>query len=330
MLEQELGGRERALAARRWLYAKTPPETLPASLPGVSRSALERLRARAPFPPWHLVSRTESRDKTRKFVLDFGGALVETVLIPGRNRSTVCLSSQAGCSRHCRFCATANLGLLRPLSASEIVLQYLVARAAAPPGAEARNVVFMGMGEPMDNLDQVLQAIVHLTEPPLPALARGHVTVSTSGVIPGMRRFLREGRGHLALSLNATTDEVRRRLMPHGARWPIGALLEVLQEEARKSRRYFIEYVLLDSVNDSDEDARRLVALLRGLPAHVNLIPHNPYPGTRFQPSGKERVARFREIVISGGVRCLMRKRMGDDIAAACGQLSLQATLHET
>ena len=327
MAEGYLGSRARALAARRWLYRGAPPTTLPTSLPGISPTVLARLRKAAPFPPWHLRSRYASADGTQKFVLDFDGALVETVLIPGRSRSTVCLSSQAGCSRRCSFCATGSLGLFRSLSASEIVLQYLVTRSSAAPEAPARNVVFMGMGEPLDNLDEVLQAIVHLTEPPVPALSQCHVTLSTSGVLPGIRRFLREGRGHLALSLNATTDAVRERLMPHSAQWPIGALLKVLREEAhaKRGRRYFIEYVLLDSVNDTDEDARRLVVLLQGLPAHVNLIPHNPFPGTHLKPSSSERVARFQDIVRAAGVRCLVRKRMGDDIAAACGQLSLQA-----
>jgi 23S rRNA (adenine2503-C2)-methyltransferase len=322
-----LGSRTAALAAKRWLHQASPPTALPSHLPGVSRAAVARLCEVAPLPVWRLHSRSLSSDGTLKLVIGFEDALVETVLIPGRSRSTVCLSSQAGCSRRCTFCATAGLGFNRSLSSSEIVLQYIVARSFARPESPARNVVFMGMGEPMDNLDEVMRAITHLTEPPFPALSEGHVTVSTSGIVPGMRRFLREGRGCLALSLNATSDALRQRLMPHTAQWPISSLLGVLREEAggRKRRRYFIEYVLWNSVNDGDEDARRLAALLEGLPAHVNLIPHNSFPGADFSPPPPERVARFQCVVRQGGVPCFVRRQKGHDIAAACGQLSLQA-----
>jgi len=182
---------------------------------------------------------------------------VETVLIPGPGRSTVCVSSQSGCTRHCQFCATATLGFTRPLAAGEIVLQYLVARAAAPREDPARNVVFMGMGEPMDNLDAVLAAVNRLTDEGAPRLSAANVTVSTSGVVPGMERFLRECPAHLALSLNATTDAQRERLMPHNKVWPIAALLDTLRvDHGRGSgRRYFIEYVLWEGVNDSDADS---------------------------------------------------------------------------
>jgi 23S rRNA (adenine2503-C2)-methyltransferase len=203
------------------------------------------------------------------------------------------------------------------------VLQYLVARsfATAPP----RNVVFMGMGEPMDNLEQVMRSIVHLTEPPMPALAETHVTVSTSGVVPGIRRFLREGRGNLAVSLSATTDAARTSLVPHGARWPIHALLDALREglEWRRNRRYLIEYVLFEGMNDGEEDARALAALLAGLPARVNLIPHNPFPGSRLTAPSRERVELFQRVVRASGLRCLVRRPFGADVAAACGQLAL-------
>jgi len=183
----------------------------------------------------------------------------------------------------------------------------------------------MGMGEPMDNLDAVMSAVDRLLEPPLPRVGAQHVTVSTSGVLPGMKRFLREGRGHLALSLNATTDAAREALMPQNRQWPIGDLLEALREDQRRGsgRRYFIEYVLWDGVNDTDADADRLVELLRGLNAHVNLIPHNPFAGNPLRPPSPERVQRFWKLVADGGVRCLVRQPRGREIAAACGQLAL-------
>ena len=324
-LSAVLGSRTRARSARRWLYAARPvPASLPAAIPGVARAAWEALRQSAPMPEWRLVERSRAGDGTVKYALDLRGALVETVLIPGRSRSTVCVSSQAGCTRSCRFCATASLGFGRNLDAGEIVLQYVIAHAETPASAPARNVVFMGMGEPMDNLDQVLRAVELLTDEAEPRLAASHVTVSTSGVLPGMRRFLREGRGQLALSLNATTDQQRDRLVPHNASWPLAALLHALREDQRRGsgRRYFIEYVMWEGENDTDEDARRLVGLLEGLPAHVNLIPHNPFPGSELRPPRPEAVQRFQKELAAAGVRCLVREPRGRDIAAACGQLA--------
>jgi 23S rRNA (adenine2503-C2)-methyltransferase len=320
-----LGSRTRALAARRWLFEARPlPSGLPDCIPGVNARAWSAVREAAPLPDWSVAERRQAPDGTTKLALALGPATVETVLIPAEGRSTVCVSSQAGCTRDCRFCATATLGFSRALTAAEIVLQYAVAAAEAAPATPARNVVFMGMGEPMDNLDEVLAAVEVLTEDAAPRLSWRHVTVSTSGVLPGMKRFLKEGRAHLALSLNATTDEQRDRLMPHNRVWPIESLLEALREDqARGSgRRYFIEYVLWQDVNDTDEDARRLVALLDGLAAHVNLIPHNVLEGNPLRPPPDERVLAFQGRVREGGVRCLIRWPRGRQIAAACGQLA--------
>ena len=329
-----LGSRTRAAAARRWLFRGGPvPETLPARIPGVTPAAWDAVRVAAPLPPWRLQARAASSDGTVKYALDLAGAVVETVLIPARGRSTVCVSSQAGCSRACGFCATARLGLARSLDAGEIVLQYAIAAAEAPAGAPARNVVFMGMGEPMDNLDAVMAAVDRLLERPRPALSAAHVTVSTSGVLPGMKRFLREGRGNLALSLNATTDAQRERLMPHNRTWPIRALLAALREDQGRhpDRRYFVEYVLWEGVNDGPEDAARLVALLDGLNAHVNLIPHNVLDDSggrshsladRLRPPADDVVLRFQKTLAAARIRCLVRWPRGRDIAAACGQLA--------
>ncbi len=320
-----LGSRTRALAVRRWLFDGGPvPESLPVRLPGVSAASWSVLREKAPLPAWSLADERRAPDGTTKLALTLGTATVETVLIPGKGRSTVCVSSQAGCTQRCGFCATATLGFTRALTAGEIVLQYAIARAAAPPDAPARNVVFMGMGEPMDNLDAVLAAVRILTEEGLPGLAASHVTVSTSGVLPGMKRFLKESAAHLALSLNATTDAQREALMPQNRSWPIARLLGALREDHERGsgRRYFIEYVLWDGVNDSDADADRLVGLLRDLPAHVNLIPHNPYDASPLRPPPDARVLAFQDRVHRGGVRCLVRWPRGQEIAAACGQLA--------
>ena len=324
-LTEILGSRTRALAARKWLFSQRPlPATLPPRIPGVSQGAWDALRAAAPLPEWRVAERTRAADGTTKIALALGSAAIETVLIPADGRSTVCVSSQAGCTRECRFCATAAIGFSRPLTAGEIVLQCAVAAAESTPAQPTRNVVFMGMGEPMDNLDEVMAALEILTDAAAPRLAWTHLTVSTSGVLPGMKRFLRESRAHLALSLNATTDAQREGLMPHNRVWPIAALLAALRADAArgKGRRYFIEYVLWRDLNDTDDDARRLVALLAGLPAHVNLIPHNPFEGNLLEPPSEERVLAFQRVVRDGGVRCLVRWPRGREIAAACGQLA--------
>jgi 23S rRNA (adenine2503-C2)-methyltransferase len=322
-----LGSRTRALAARRWLFDVRPaPSALPERVPGVNPRAWEAVRGEAPLPEWRLADRQVAPDGTVKLALALRDAAIETVLIPAGERSTVCVSSQAGCTRHCVFCATATLGFRRQLSAGEIVLQYLVARAEAPPDQPPRNVVFMGMGEPMDNLDAVLGAVSALTDAGAPGLSWEHVTVSTAGVLPEMQRFLRSSRAQLALSLNATTDEQRERLMPHNRVWPIPKLLGALRDDHERGsrRRYFIEYVLWNGVNDTDDDASRLTSLLAGLPAHVNLIPHNAFAGSAFEPPAPERVLAFQRIVHDAGVRCLVRWPRGREIAAACGQLALR------
>jgi 23S rRNA (adenine2503-C2)-methyltransferase len=323
-----LDSRTRAVALRKWLYgARRVPQALPESVPGIAQTAWRTLRAGTSLPAWRLVDRRVAADGTVKCAIDFSGATVETVFIPGRLRSTVCVSSQAGCTRRCAFCATASLGFSRQLTAAEILMQYLVAAAEAPLGRPARNVVFMGMGEPMDNLDAVFAAVDLLTENPVPGLAESHVTISTSGVLPGLRRFLAGGRGQLALTLSATTDEVRERLIPHNRQWPIADLLAALRKDprARPGRRHLIAYVLWAGVNDSDDDARRLAELLAGLPVHVNLIPHNPVPTSALAAPCVARITRFHAILRERGLPCVVRQSRGPEIAAACGQLALQA-----
>ena len=275
------------------------------------------------LPEVRVAERRIAADGTTKLLLVLDAGAIETVLIPARGRSTVCVSSQVGCTRSCTFCATATLGFARNLRADEIVAQFLIARALAPAGAPASNVVFMGMGEPMDNLDHVLTAVEVLTQAPAPQLGHAQVTVSTSGVAPGMRRFLAESRGSLALSLNGTIDAQRTALMPHGKTWPIDELLEILREDHRAHPRrvHFIEYVMFDGLNDSDEDAVRIVALLAGINARLNLIPHNPIAASALRAAPVARIQAFHQLVSERGLRCIVRWPRGQDIAAACGQL---------
>jgi 23S rRNA (adenine2503-C2)-methyltransferase len=324
-LAELLGSRTRAAVARRWLYrGGAVPGALPPRLPGINVAAWDAVRAAAPLPRWRMAGREESADGTVKYAIDLAGAVVETVLIPARGRSTVCVSSQAGCSRACTFCATAALGLVRSLDAGEILLQYAIAAADAPAGSPVRNVVFMGMGEPMDNLDVVMEAIERLLEAPYPGLSAAHVTVSTSGVVPGMKRFLREGRGRLALSLNATTDAQRARMIPHTRTWPIAALLDTLREDRalHPDRRAFIEYVLWEGINDTPEDAARLAGLLDGLDAQVNVIPHNGVAGSALRAPADDAVRAFQAALTARGVHGIVRWPRGRDVAAACGQLA--------
>ncbi len=326
-LTHALGSRTRALEALKWLYAQRPvPAVLPDEVPGVSHRQWRPFVRATPWVAPRVTERQESPDGTTKYALDFDGASVETVRIPAKGRSTICLSSQAGCTRKCVFCATKELGFIRQLKAEEMVAQYLLARSEAPLTQPARNVVFMGMGEPMDNLDEVLRAVEILTQSPAPQLRATSVTVSTSGVLPGLRRFLAESSASLALSLNATTDEVRAQVMPQNKSWPIAALLDALREDTarrRGKRDYFIEYVLFGGLNDTDADVERLVALLRGIPSRVNLIPYNPYPGTGLRTPTTERVLAFHAQLVARGVLTLVRWPRGREIAAACGQLVL-------
>ena len=328
-LSAQLGSRTRALETIKWLYAQRPtPSALPEQLPGVSQKIWQPFRAHAALTVPKVKERQIAPDGTTKYALEFQGTLVETVRIPTEHRSTICVSSQAGCSRRCVFCATKELGFHRQLLAEEMVAQYLVARAEAPPEAPARNVVFMGMGEPFDNLDEVLRAVEVLTQSPAPQLKATSVTVSTSGVLPGMKRFLNESPASLALSLNATTDAQREALMPQNKSWPIAALLGELAEDAARNprRQHFIEYVMFEGVNDSDEDADRLVQLMKPLRARVNLIPHNPFPGSPLKAPTDARLRLFHQQVVAQGQLCLVRWPRGREIAAACGQLVLSAT----
>lgn len=326
-LTSELGSRARAIETLHWLYAQRPlPDSLPDAIPGVSHRAWQPFRARAQLVLPRVVQRQASPDGTTKYALDFSGTSVETVRIPAQGRSTICVSSQAGCTRACVFCATKELGFIRQLKAEEMVAQYLLARSEAPAHQPASNVVFMGMGEPMDNLDEVLRAVEVLTQGPEPQLRQASVTVSTSGVLPGLRRFLAESKASLALSLNATTDEVRAQVMPQNKTWPISALVDALREDVVRragKRDYFIEYVLFGGLNDTEADADRLAELLAGIPSRVNLIPYNPFPGTGLKIPQPSTVQAFHARLVKQGLLTLIRWPRGRDIAAACGQLVL-------
>jgi 23S rRNA (adenine2503-C2)-methyltransferase len=280
-----------------------------------------------------IESRYISDDGTRRYLMKtHDGLPVETVFIPEERRDTICFSSQSGCPLQCTFCLTAQLGLLRSLTASEIVEQIQIALNDAygtgvkPP--RGTNLVAMGAGEPLLNLDQLLKALRVMSDPQGMHIVPNRVTVSTAGVVPRILELAQiADRPHLAISLAAPTDELRNELMPINKRWPIEELLSacrVFEKTLKPNERLTFEYVMLDGVNDSNEQARQLANLLNrhDIKAKVNLIPHNPADPLPYRPSTDETVERFKNILESKGIHTYVRRPRGRDIFAACGQLA--------
>ncbi|PKA64601.1 23S rRNA (adenine2503-C2)-methyltransferase [Apostasia shenzhenica] len=265
-------------------------------------------------------------DGTRKILFTLkDGLVIETVVIPcSRGRTTVCVSSQVGCAMNCQFCYTGRMGLRRHLITAEIVEQAVFARRLfSSEFGSITNVVFMGMGEPLQNIDNVMKAVAILIDEQGLHFSPRKVTVSTSGLVPQIRRFLRESNCSLAVSLNATTDEVRNQIMPINRRYNLGLLLETLREEVDRKHKYIVlfEYVMLAGVNDSMEDARRLIELVRGIPCKINLISFNPHHGSIFMPTSEEKMIEFRNVLAEAGCIVFLRLSRGNDQMAACGQL---------
>ncbi|MBF9056450.1 23S rRNA (adenine(2503)-C(2))-methyltransferase RlmN [Rhodobacterales bacterium HKCCA1065] len=282
-----------------------------------------------------MVSRQISSDGTRKYLARIaGGHEVEVVFIPEEDRGTLCISSQVGCTLTCSFCHTGTQKLVRNLTAAEIVGQIMMARDDLddwPRPGEAygerprliSNIVLMGMGEPLYNFDAVRDAMKIAMDGEGISLSRRRITLSTSGVVPEIARCAEEIGCMLAISFHATTDEVRDRLVPINKKWPIAELLEALRQypKASNSERITFEYVMLKDVNDSDEDAHRLIKLIKGIPAKINLIPFNEWPGAPYQRSDWARIKRFADIIYKAGYASPIRTPRGEDIMAACGQL---------
>ena len=278
-------------------------------------------------PPTTLLDR-QGVDGTRKWLLGTDSANgVETVYIPEPSRGTLCVSSQVGCGLNCRFCSTATQGFNRNLGAGEIIGQVWVASHALGnvPHQQRRitNVVMMGMAEPLLNFDNVVRAMDVMRDDLGFGLASKRVTLSTAGLVPMIDRLGEVSDVSLAVSLHAPNDDLRTRLVPLNRKYPIAELLEACARYAARKPRSSItfEYTLMDGVNDHPEHARQLVRLMRRLPAKVNLIPFNPFPGTEFRRSTPEAIAAFQQILMHAGVMAMVRRTRGDDIDAACGQL---------
>ena len=281
-----------------------------------------------------VVTKQVSTDGTRKYLVRIaGGHEVEVVYIPETDRGTLCISSQVGCTLTCSFCHTGTQKLVRNLTAAEIVGQVMLARddlnewpVQGAPKNETRlvsNIVLMGMGEPLYNFENVRDAMKVVMDGEGIALGRRRITLSTSGVVPEIARTAEEIGCLLAVSFHATTDEVRDQLVPINKKWNIATLLEALKAYPglTNSERITFEYVMLDHVNDSKEDAYRLVELLRGIPAKVNLIPFNEWPGAPYKRSSNNRIRAFADIIYKAGYASPIRTPRGEDIMAACGQL---------
>lgn len=281
-----------------------------------------------------VVTKQVSGDGTRKYLVRIaGGHEVEVVYIPETDRGTLCISSQVGCTLTCSFCHTGTQKLVRNLTTAEVVGQVMLARddlgewpVPGAPKDETRllsNVVLMGMGEPLYNFDNVRDAMKIAMDPEGLSLSRRRITLSTSGVVPEIARTAQEIGCMLAISFHATTDEVRDKLVPINKRWPLADLLDALRSypKVSNSERITFEYVMLEGVNDSDEDARRLIKLIDGIPAKINLIPFNEWPGAPYKRSSNNRIRAFADIIYKAGYASPIRTPRGEDIMAACGQL---------
>ncbi|GAB4464108.1 MAG: 23S rRNA (adenine(2503)-C(2))-methyltransferase RlmN [Burkholderiaceae bacterium] len=294
----------------------------------LAKSLREKLAERAEVAVPAVLRDTTAADGTRKWLLDIGGGnAIETVFIPEDDRGTLCASTQAGCAMACAFCATGHQGFSRNLTTAEIVGQlWLAEHALRGDGGERAisNVVLMGMGEPLQNLDAVVPALRLMLDDHAYGLSRRRVTVSTSGLVRQMDKLAAQCPVALAVSLHAPNDALRDRLVPLNRKHPLRELMAACRRYLEVAPRDFItfEYVMLDGVNDSDEHARELIALVADVPCKFNLIPFNPFPGSRLRRSGAQRIRAFAQILAEAGIVTTTRKTRGDDIDAACGQLA--------
>lgn len=327
----------RATQVMKWIYQFGVTDFF--EMTNISKKLQQRLHETACVTPPTVKYKEFSQDGTRKWVFEVaGGSLVETVLIPADDnkqfgRKTLCISSQVGCALDCSFCSTGKQGFERDLTPSEIIGQLWVANQSymedvAPTERENRvtNVVMMGMGEPLLNYEPVVASMSLMLDDHAFGLSKRRVTLSTSGVVPKMYDLAKDIDVALAISLHAPNDELRDELVPINKKYPLSELIAaakayVYDENPRHKKHVTIEYVMLAGVNDSDEHARQLVALLKDLPSKINLIPFNPFPHAPYDRSSNNRIHAFSNILNNAGFVCTIRQTRGDDIDAACGQL---------
>jgi len=308
----------------RWLYARRSFD--PAGWSDLPKALRSRLAEETRVDCGTIEARAEARDGTVKYRVGAAGSSVEAVSMVQGERRTLCLSSQVGCALDCDFCLTARMGLVRNLEPGEIVGQVALIQRDQGLGDQRFNIVFMGMGEPLHNFDGVMAAFRILTDSEGFGLSTRRITVSTAGLVPAIERLAKEpARPRLAVSLNATTDEVRSRLMPVNRAYPIARLLEACDAFERETGDpYTLEYVLLSGVNDSPDDVARLRTILRSRRAKLNLIPFNPVPGwLPYLPPSRAEILALRDRLLDAGLKVSIRWSRGTEARAACGQLAL-------
>lgn len=301
-----------------------------AEMTNLSKVLREKLQQVSEIRLPEVIHEHISQDGTRKWVIKLScGNAIETVFIPEEGRGTLCVSSQVGCALTCTFCSTAQQGFNRNLDAAEIIAQLWIANEALgkdPKGSRVvTNVVMMGMGEPLANYDNVVTAMKLMRDDFGYGISWRRLTLSTSGIVPMIDKLREDCHVSLAISLHAANDELRSQIIPLNQKYPIAELLAACKRYVagdQKRRHITVEYVMLAGMNDSMQDARDLVKVLKGLPTKINLIPFNPFPGTDYQCSSRNQIERFKQCLIDKGLVATIRKTRGDDIVAACGQLA--------
>ncbi|HRY18303.1 MAG TPA: 23S rRNA (adenine(2503)-C(2))-methyltransferase RlmN [Candidatus Competibacteraceae bacterium] len=319
----------RAIQMMKWIYHERITDF--AAMTNLSKTLRERLAECAEIRPPQVVLDQPSRDGSHKWLIRLdNGNSIETVFIPEPDRGTLCVSSQIGCPLDCSFCATAQQGFNRNLTVAEIIGQVWQASRLLGDQRNGHraitNIVLMGMGEPLLNFANVVKATGLMQDDLSFGISKRRVTLSTAGVVPALYRLREVSEVSLAVSLHAPTDELRNELVPLNRKYPIAELLAACKNYIidKPHRRITWEYVLLDRVNDSEQHAQALAALIRDIPSKVNLIPFNPFPGTHYQRSGLAAITRFQAVLMAHGLTTVIRKTRGGDIAAACGQLAGQ------
>ncbi len=304
---------------QHWIYEKHVRSI--SDITELSKELREGLAEKAYISNLEVLERKSSGDGTEKYLFGLeDGESIESVLIPDEDRLTLCISSQAGCAMGCSFCLTGTMGLKRNLKPHEVADQIIAVGRLIRP-RKITNIVFMGMGEPLANFDNVVEALRRITG--WVKISPRRITLSTSGIAPKIPQLAVEApKVKLAVSLNATTDMVRDHIMPANRTWPLKTLMDACRKVPLPARgRLTFEYVLLKDVNDTQEDAKRLIHLLKGIPSKVNLIPFNPYAGSDFERPDEKSVLEFQKILLSAHITAIIRKSKGQDISAACGQL---------
>jgi len=314
--------RYRSIQILRWLYQRGVHSI--DEMSNLSKKFRQDLGEVSYISTLHPLVVEQAKDGTKKFLFQLeDGNRIESVLIPEKKRLTLCLSTQVGCALGCRFCLTGKSGWKRDLKASEILNQILSVRETLADRTSMTNVVLMGMGEPLANYENTLKAIELMIHPDAFNFSSRRITLSTAGLLPELEKLSKEKMPFsLAISLNAPDEETRNHLMPINRRYPLKKILELCRNFPLRPRaRITFEYVMLDGINDSPQDAKRLMRILRGIPSKINLIPLNEAPGIPFKRPSEEKVKRFQEILMEGGFTAIVRTSKGTEISAACGQL---------